>query len=58
MKIELGNMLLDLLPKRNAGSGAAALAWALGRIGARQPVYGPLNTVTPVERGGRVAAGG
>jgi hypothetical protein len=26
-----------------------ALAWALGRVGARLPVYGPLNTVVPVD---------
>ena len=26
-----------------------ALAWALGRIGSRVPVYGPLNTVAPVD---------
>ena len=26
-----------------------AIAWAVSRIGARQPVYGPLNTVVPAE---------
>ena len=49
VKIELGNMLLDLLPKKRLEPVRPALVWALGRIGARQPVYGPLNTVTPVE---------
>jgi hypothetical protein len=24
-----------------------AIAWAISRVGARQPVYGPLNTVVP-----------
>lgn len=48
-KIELGNLLLDLLPKRKMEAVRPAIAWALGRIGARQPVYGPLNTVVPVE---------
>jgi hypothetical protein len=28
----------------------ASLAWALGRVGARWPVYGPLNTVVPPAR--------
>jgi hypothetical protein len=48
-KIELGNMLLDLLPKKRLEAVRPALTWALGRIGARQPVYGPLNTVTPLD---------
>ncbi len=48
-KIELGGMLLDLLPRRKMEPVRPALAWALGRIGARRPVCGPLNTVIPVE---------
>jgi hypothetical protein len=48
-KIELGDMLLDLIPKRKMESQRAALIWTLGRLGARQPSYGPLNTVVPVE---------
>ena len=28
----------------------AALIWALGRVGGRVPVYGPLNLVLPVSR--------
>ncbi len=48
-KIELGNMLLDLLPKRKLETVRPAMAWALGRLGARLPLYGPLNTVVPVE---------
>ena len=44
-KIELGNLLIDLLPKRKLEALRPALAWGLGRIGARVPVYGPLNTV-------------
>ena len=51
-KIELGNLLADLLPKRKLEQLRPALAWALGRIGARVPVYGPLNTVvSPREAG-------
>jgi len=48
-KIELGSMLLDLLPKKKTQSTRPAMAWAVGRLGARQPVYGPLNTVVPAE---------
>jgi hypothetical protein len=48
-KIELGNILLDLLPKPKMAPVRSAIAWALGRIGARQPIHGPLNTVVPAE---------
>ena len=48
-KIELGKILLELLPKRKMEPVRPAIAWAVGRIGARVPVYGPLNTVVPVE---------
>ncbi len=46
-KIELGNILVDLLPKRKLQSVKGALLWTLGRLGQRVPVYGPLNTVVP-----------
>ena len=46
-KIELGGMLLDLLPRKKMETVRGAIAWAVGRIGARRPVYGPLNTVVP-----------
>jgi len=49
IKIELGGILLDLLPRRKLEAVRPAIAWALGRIGARQPLYGPLNTVVPPE---------
>lgn len=48
-KIELGKILLELLPKRKMEPVRPAIAWAMGRIGARVPVYGPLNTVVPAE---------
>ncbi len=48
VKIELGGLLLDLLPKRKLESIRPAIGWALGRLGAREPAYGPLNTVVPV----------
>ncbi len=47
VKIELGGMLLDLLSRRKMEPVRPAIAWAISRIGARQPVYGPLNTVVP-----------
>jgi len=49
LKQELGGMLLDLLPKRKMEPVRPAMAWSLGRIGARQPSYGPLNTVVPAD---------
>ena len=44
-KLDMGSMLLELLPKRKLDPIRPAIAWALARIGARVPVYGPLNTV-------------
>ena len=49
LKIELGTMLLDLLPKRKIEPVRRPIIWAIGRIGARVPMYGPLNTVVPAE---------
>ena len=42
-------MLLDLIPKRKMETVRPAIAWAIGRLGARCPLYGPLNTVAPAE---------
>jgi actin-like ATPase involved in cell morphogenesis len=49
VKIELGNLLLDLLPKKKLEPIRSAIAWALGRAGAREPAYGPLNAVVPLD---------
>jgi len=46
-KIELGDMLADLLAKSKLDSSRGPLVWTLGRLGERVPVYGPLNTVVP-----------
>jgi molecular chaperone DnaK (HSP70) len=46
-KVELGNMLLDILPKKKMEPVQLAVLWAIGRLGARAPMYGPLNTVVP-----------
>ncbi len=42
MKAELGNALLPLIVK---GRATEVEIWALGRLGARAPFYGPLNCV-------------
>lgn len=48
-KIELGQMLVELLNKKKMEAVWPAMTWALGRIAARRPVYGPLNGVVPVD---------
>jgi hypothetical protein len=48
-KIELGTLLLDLLPKRKIEPVRPAVIWSLGRIAARAPMFGPLNSVVPPE---------
>lgn len=49
LKVELGNLLVELLPKRRMEPVRPAIAWAIGRVAARVPSYGPLNSVVPVE---------
>ncbi|MBM99725.1 MAG: molecular chaperone DnaK [Planctomycetaceae bacterium] len=49
VKLKLGQMLTDLLGKRKLESVRPAIAWALGRLGSRVPIYGPLNTVISAE---------
>jgi hypothetical protein len=44
-KVELGRMLVDLWPKKKLESIRPAIGWAIGRLAAREPAYGPLNTV-------------
>ncbi|MCA9268190.1 MAG: molecular chaperone DnaK, partial [Planctomycetales bacterium] len=48
-KLELGRILLDLWDKKKMQAVRPALAWTLGRIGARAPLYGPLNVVAPLD---------
>lgn len=45
--VELGNIILDFLPRKKFEPLSDALVWALGRIASRVPVYGPLNSVLP-----------
>ena len=44
-KLELGRMILELLPKKKLVALRAALLWTLGRVAARVPVNGPLNVI-------------
>jgi molecular chaperone DnaK (HSP70) len=46
-KIELARILLDLVPRKKLQTTRPALYWAIGRLGAREPAYGPLNTIVP-----------
>ena len=43
-------MLAELLPKRKLQPVQARLAWTLGRLGSRVPLYGPLNTIINAQR--------
>jgi hypothetical protein len=45
VKHELGDLLLDILHRTRFAALHSAGFWALGRVGARRPVYGPLNGV-------------
>ena len=47
VKVQLGKMIMDLLPKRKFTKVRDPMLWALGRLGQRVPLYGPLNTVVP-----------
>jgi hypothetical protein len=48
-KLEIGRLMRDLLVKRAAPAWDRALLWSLGRIGSREPLYGPLNAVLPAD---------
>lgn len=48
LKTELGRMIIDLAFKKCMEPVYEAMIWALGRIGARTLLSGPLNAVLPV----------
>ena len=50
VKVQLGDMIVDLLPKKKYEKMQSPMVWALGRLGQRQPLYGPLNTVVPTSK--------
>ena len=45
VKQEIGQLIVDLFNKPKLKSARDAMVWALGRLGQRKPVYGPLNSV-------------
>ncbi len=47
-KIRLGETALKELQRKKNEKLRPALLWALGRLGSRQPAYGPLNTALPI----------
>lgn len=49
-KIELGDIAIKEFQRKKNIRLRPALLWALGRLGGRQPAYGPLNTAIPVSQ--------
>ena len=48
VKQEIGDLIILLLDKPKLKPARDAMVWALGRIGQRKPLYGPLNSVVDV----------
>ena len=46
----LGKWLVDLLAVKKWQSCQSAILWSIGRLGSRQPTYGPLNCVVDANR--------
>ncbi len=53
IKLELGDVLLDVLHRDRFAALRSAALWALARVGARRLVYGPLNAVVSPDVGVR-----
>jgi molecular chaperone DnaK (HSP70) len=49
LKGELGGILIELFSKKKLEAMRGAMLWTIGRLGARVPLYGPLNTVVAPE---------
>lgn len=49
IKAELGEMLMLFIGRDRALPLRDAAIWAVGRLGSRVPIYGPLNTLVPAE---------
>ncbi|HEX2973038.1 MAG TPA: Hsp70 family protein [Tepidisphaeraceae bacterium] len=49
VKVELGQILLELLPREKVASVQHAALFAIGRLGSRTAVYGPLNALVAPE---------
>jgi hypothetical protein len=52
-KVELADVLLELIAREKVGAVRDAGVWTLGRLGARVPMYGPLNMVVPADDAAR-----
>lgn len=48
-KMSLGSILFEKLEREKSGGVRDAAWWTIGRLGARAPLYGPLNAVIPTE---------
>lgn len=49
-KVDLGEIALRECQRQKNVKIRPALLWALGRLGSRQPAYGPLNTAVPARQ--------
>ncbi|MCC9601194.1 hsp70 family protein [Stieleria sp. JC731] len=49
-KVELGELALVEIVKKKNERLRSGLLWAIGRLGSRQPAYGPLNSTVPVSK--------
>ena len=49
IKQEVGDLIIQLIDKPKLKPARDAMVWAIGRIGQRKPLYGPLNCVTGVD---------
>ncbi len=45
VKQEIGKLIIELIDKPKLKPARDAMVWAIGRIGQRKPLYGPLNCV-------------
>lgn len=53
LKQEIGDLLFELIERPRLSALVPAALWAIGRIGARKPVYGPLNHVVSADLASR-----
>jgi hypothetical protein len=52
-KMELGDTIVELLPKRKLDKARSTMLWTLGHLGQRVPLHGPLNTLVPAQHASR-----
>jgi molecular chaperone DnaK (HSP70) len=52
-KMEIGDFIASSESKPRLKNARSAMIWALGRLGQRTPLYGPLNTVVSSEQASR-----